>query len=239
MGKGDEAATNEAVTVIRVSRAVRFLVFVAGTLLLIHLLVLVAKHGLGHGRLLGAVRFFHFDEESNLPTWFSSVLALIGAALFSVLWRRFPLGGRRAHAWLLLSFCFVYISIDEVGLIHEQLIVPVREQFGMSGPLYFAWVVPYGLAVLILAMAFVPFVRRLDSGDRGRFITAAVVYLTGALGGDLIGGWLYESLEGQRTLAYDLVTTCEETLEMAGLILLIRAQLLMLRNRPVMQLSLG
>lgn len=240
VAKEDEAATSEALTVIRVSAVVRFLALVAGGLLLIHLLVLIANHGFGHGRLLGLVRLLHFDREANLPTWFSSVIALVAAALFAVLWRQFPLGGRRAHAWLLLSFCFCYISIDEVAQIHEQLMVPVRERLDLSGLLYFSWVVPYGLAVLILAMVLLPFVRRLDSEDRGRFITAAVVYLTGALGVELIGGWLFESLNGQSTLVYDLVTTCEETLEMAGLILLIRAQLLLLRVRPAMiQLGLG
>ncbi len=74
---------------------------------------------------------------------------------------------------------------------------------------------------------------------RWRLIVAAVVYLTGAVGVELVGGLIYESLGEQRNLTYDLVITCEETLEMTGLILLIRAQLLFLRKHlPVMRLSL-
>lgn len=236
---GTPRAARDPRAVIDVSRVVRGLAFVAGGLVLLHLLGLVSKYALGHGNVFGLVPFFDLDLEANAPSWFSSALAFIGAALFLLLWRQVPLDGKRSRVWLFLSFLFVYISIDEFASIHERLIIPVRETFDLSGLLYFAWVVPYGMLVAILAVALLPFLRRLDPEVRRRFIIAAIVFLSGAVGMELIGGRLYESLDQQRNLTYDLITTCEEILEMTGLILLIRAQLLLLRQRrPVTQVSL-
>jgi hypothetical protein len=231
--------THPPSTTIDVSRVVGWLALAAGGLVLIHLLGLVSTYAFGHGRLLGIVPFFDLDLEVNAPTWYSSVLALMGASLFLILWRQVPLDGKRRRPWFVLSMLFVYISVDEFASLHERLIVPVRESLSLSGLLYFAWVVPYGLAVAILAVALLSFVSRLEPVVRVRFITAAVVYLSGAIGMELIGGWLFESNGQQRNLTYDLVATCEEILEMAGLILLIRAQLLLLRqHRPIMEVSL-
>ncbi len=226
-------------TFIDVAKVVRALFLAAGGLVLLHLVGLVSAYGFGHGNVFGVVPFFHLDLEVNAPSWFSSVLALVGAALFFVIWRRLLFDGKRSLEWFLLSVIFVFISVDESASLHEMLIVPVRDWLGLSGLLYFAWVVPYGLAVLILTVALLPFLRRLEGEVRWRLIVAAVVYLAGAVGVELVGGLIYESLGEQRNLTYDLVITCEETLEMAGLILLIRAQLLFLRKHlPVMRLSL-
>ena len=224
---------------IDVAKVVRALFLAAGGLVLLHLLGLVSTYGFGHGNVFGFVPFFNLDLEDNAPSWFSAVLAPAGACLFFVIWRRLLFEGKRSLQWLLLSLIFVFISVDESASLHEMLITPVREWLDLSGLLYFAWVVPYGLAVLILATTLLPFILRLEREVRRRLILAAVVYLGGALGLELVGGLIYESLGEQRNLTYDLVITCEETLEMAGLILLIRAQLLFLRKHlPVMQLSL-
>jgi hypothetical protein len=87
------------------------------------------------------------------------------------------------------------------------------------------------LCVAILGLSLWPFFRRLEPEVRHRFATSAVVYLSGAIGMELIGGWVFESLAEQRNLTYDLITSVEETLEFVGLILLVRAQLLLLAER--------
>jgi hypothetical protein len=226
-------------TEVDVSKVVRALFLAAGGLVVVHLLGLVSTYGFGHGNVLGLVPFFNLDQEVNAPSWFSSALALVGAGLFFVLWRRLLFDGKRSREWLILSLIFVFVSVDESVSVHERLIRPVREWLDLSGLLYFAWVVPYGLAVVILAVALLPFFWRLEPEAWQRFIMAAAIYLTGAVGLELIGGLLFESLGEKRNLAYDLVITCEESLEMAGLILLIRAQLLSLgKHHPVMQVSL-
>ena len=47
-------------------------------------------------------------------------------------------------------------------------------------------------------------------------MSAAVVYVAGALGVEALGG-MYAETHGQRNLVYGLITTVEETLEMAGM----------------------
>ncbi|HSN81273.1 MAG TPA: hypothetical protein VLS88_01735 [Polyangiales bacterium] len=214
-----------------VSKTVTILFLAMLGLILMHALGLVSRYVYGDDYVFGLVPFFDLDHERNAPSWFASVLALAGAALFFLLWRLVPRADKPSRAWLFLSLVFVFVSVDEFASIHEELIVPVRDWLHLSGLFYFAWVVPYGLCVAILGISLWPFFRRMEPEVRHRFAAAAVVYLSGAIGMELIGGWVFESLAEQRNLTYDLITSVEETLEFVGLILLVRAQLLLLAER--------
>ena len=46
-------------------------------------------------------------------------------------------------------------------------------------------------------------------------IISAVIFISGALGFELIGGFWYE-LRGDENIIYAILTTCEESLEMFG-----------------------
>ncbi len=48
---------------------------------------------------------------------------------------------------------YTFLAIDETAQIHEKLIAPIRVAFGLTGALYFAWVIPYGIGVLVLALS--------------------------------------------------------------------------------------
>jgi hypothetical protein len=70
---------------------------------------------------------------------------------------------------------------------------------------------------------------------------SSVVYITGALGLEMIGG-RYLEVSGQAALdrspAYVVLTTAEETLEMIGLVLCTYALLVLLQERGGVTLSL-
>jgi hypothetical protein len=53
---------------------------------------------------------------------------------------------------------------------------------------------------------------------------AAILYIGGAIGVELIGG-RYAELHGEENWTYSMITTVEESLEMAGLIVFIWALL--------------
>jgi hypothetical protein len=57
----------------------------------------------------------------------------------------------------------------------------------------------------------------LPKQPRFYFITAAALYIGGALGMEIIGG-VYADFDGQQNLAYALFTNLEEVLEMLGVI---------------------
>ena len=93
-----------------------------------------------------------------------------------------------------------------------------------GGPLHFPWVVPYGIATLVLALAYAKFVWELPKDTRARFVTAGVTFLTDALGIEMLGA-READLHDTTTVTYCLLYSLEEVLEMLGIILFIYALL--------------
>jgi len=113
------------------------------------------------------------------------------------------------------------MSVDEASSIHELAIRPLRSALGVqAGVLYFTWVVPAGAAVLLVGIAYLRFVLHLPAATRRLFVIAGGVYVGGALGLELIGGYL-ASHHGGEGLAYLAEVTIEETMEMSGAVLFI------------------
>ena len=94
----------------------------------------------------------------------------------------------------------------------------------MPGALHFAWIIPGTLLVLVLALFYYAFCTRLPQPMNKLALWAAVLFLGGCVGFEMIGGY-YSTLHGEMNLAYSSLTTGEESLELAGLVLFIRALL--------------
>ena len=177
--------------------------------------------------LFGLVPLFNLDYERSIPTFYSAITLLFCAALLAII-----ANVGKSHAaryprhWLALSFIFLFLSADEMLALHERLIGPIRAAFHTSGLLYFAWVIPYGVLLLIFLALFHPFWKRLPTFTRRQFLIAGSLYVLGALGFDLLGGYYYD-LRGDniRDVVYAILFTTEELLEMAGVILFIYALL--------------
>jgi hypothetical protein len=169
------------------------------------------------------VQLFYLDAEQNIPTFFSTYLLLFAAlllAVISVLERN-----RKASDvlyWAILSFGFLFMALDEQFAFHERLIWPVQKMFGGGhyGIFNVAWVIPGIALVSVLGLFFLRFWWRLPVKTRLTFFIAAIFYLGGCVGFEIIGGH-YEALHGQRNLTYVMLATIEESLEMAGAIIFI------------------
>ena len=171
-------------------------------------------------KLYGLILLFDIDAEYNIPTFFSMLLLLFAALLLSVI----TILERRRTAshvfhWAILSFGFLFMAIDEVVAIHERLVNPLRRLLGTGnlGIFNFAWVIPGIALVLVLALFFLKFWLRLPAKTRLTFLMAAVIYIGGCIGFELIGGH-YAELNGIHNLTYSMLTTVEESLEMTGVI---------------------
>ncbi len=202
----------------------RILGVLALMLILASLAGQVAKFQFGYENLMGLVPLFNVDGERNIPAFFSTLLLVFASLLLAVL---FILNKKTPSAayWAALSLGFLVMTYDEAFSIHENLVVPIQNLLG-EGPLgifYFAWVIPGITLVLALTPFFVRFWFDLDAKTRLYFFIAAVVYLGGSLGVEMIGGRYVET--HQRGLVYCLIVTFEESLEMLGLILFIRGLL--------------
>ena len=64
----------------------------------------------------------------------------------------------------------------------------------------------------------------LPTKTRRLFVVAAIVYIVGVIGTELIAGW-YVELYGRNNLTYSFLAMLEETLEMIGIIVFIYALL--------------
>ncbi|MEG4516660.1 MULTISPECIES: hypothetical protein [unclassified Microcoleus] len=166
-------------------------------------------------------KVFNVDAERNLPTFYSCLALLFTSLLLGVIAYAKNLDtDRYKNHWKVLSFIFLYLCLDEAGQLHEKLIDPTRMLLNASGFLYFTWIVPFGFLVAIFLLSYSKFVFHLPVATRKLFVSACALYIGGAIGMELPGGYL-SSTTGEGGLAYALVTTLEESLEMVGIVVFI------------------
>jgi hypothetical protein len=77
--------------------------------------------------------------------------------------------------------------------------------------------------VLLVGLADLPFLAALPAPTRGLFIVAGAVYVGGAVGMELVEGYVVEDYHGTENLAFIVASTVEEGLEMVGIVIFIRA----------------
>lgn len=156
---------------------------------------------------------FSLSEEANVPTWYSSVLLFSCALLLwghAVQAQRTPTPRWTWH-WRGLALTFLAISMDEVASFHERINATAH----LGGALYYAWVIPFGAAVIVVGVFCLPFLAALPRPTRLRFVAAGALYVGGALGVELIlGAWADQ--HGPMNLTYRLIDAVEEGGEIAG-----------------------
>lgn len=176
---------------------------------------------------LKTIAKLNLDEEKNsLPTWYQSSTLLLSSLLLLVIGlARREQKDRDAKYWWLLSFVFLFLSLDESISIHEQMTMPLRTAFHFEGFLFLSWVIPAGILVALLGAVLMKFLFRLPPATRYLMICAGFVYIAGAVGVEMVGA-NYMFLKNNPTdigldFTYILITTFEELLEMAGIALFI------------------
>ncbi|UVT19503.1 MAG: multidrug transporter [Nitrospira sp.] len=208
-------------TIVRVLSAITF------SLLAASIAGQLAKHELGYDDAYGIIRLFNVDTEGNVPTFFSSFLLLLASlllAVISALKRRSS--DSRWRQWAVLSYVLLYMAVDEASGIHELLHRPADWLLGerLSRMLYFSWII-FGIAFVIgFALSYLNFFFSLPSKTRKQFLAAAATFLSGGMGMELVGGF-YGGSHGLQNFQYSMLSTMEEGLEMAGVIVLISALL--------------
>jgi len=197
------------------------LLCLVSVLLFMNILGLISSFYLGHGRLHGLIALFNFDSEKNIPTLYSSLALLFSSALLSIIAFIHKRNGSAYYYWLGLAIIFLFLSIDETSSIHERLIIPVRESLHTSGALFFAWVIPYGIALIIFIATYLKFLIGLPKKIMVLFIISGATFVSGAIGFELLGGWQADLSGTDNNLVYSIFYTCEESLEMLGIVIFI------------------
>jgi hypothetical protein len=172
------------------------------------------------------LQVLNVEAEASVPAWFSSALLLL-CSLLALNTR--ATGGNHAacHAgrWKVLALLLLLMSMDEEVGLHERLTDPLRSALSAGGPFYYAWVIPGVIFVLAFALAYRGFLLDLPRETRGLFAVAGILYVCGALILEMAGG-SYADSYGVDAIAYLMMTSFEEYLEMVGLCTLLYALML-------------
>lgn len=185
-------------------------------LVLIHIGLAILNYGFGHHHVFGLNSLFHLDREQNFPTWFSTLILFTSSLLLFII-HGIISEIKPNKFWLFLSIIFLYLSADEMVSLHERLIVPLRHTLNLTGIFYYGWIVVGLIFVCFVGILSIPFLRKLPKKASTHFVLAGAIYVLGAIGMEMVGGYL-ESLQLQYTVLYVTIITIEETLEMSGII---------------------
>jgi hypothetical protein len=115
---------------------------------------------------------------------------------------------------------FAYVSLDELARLHEG----ANRFFDQGGVLYFGWVIPAAILLLLLGLLYLRFLLALPRPLLRRFLLAAAAYVGGALGVELLLGW-WTDRAGDDNFVYALIDWVEESLEMIGVAIFVDALL--------------
>lgn len=194
-------------------------------------MALILKFSSDNFFIKGMASLFDFNKEANIPTLYSTVSLLVCTFLLLYIYWMANRGNNKRHRpyWLFFSLIFVFLAIDEISSIHEVLTVIIRNSYSVSGFLYYAWVIPYVMGIVLLGFIIIPFLSALPKNIRSLFITAGMVFLSGAVGMEMVGG-MQDELYGKLNLEYMVYYTLEEFLEMLGVAIFIYALLTHIAN---------
>jgi len=173
-----------------------------------------------HGLIAGLIWLFDLDQERNIPTLYSSIALVIASIL--LLWISIIHKNLKSpyKAWFVLSLIFLFLAIDELASIHERLTGITRDAFKTSGFLYYAWVIPYGIALVVFIISYSKFLFDLPKSTMILFLVSGTTFVSGAIGFEMLGG-RQANLYGTDNLLYPFYYTCEESLEMIGIAIFI------------------
>ena len=172
-----------------------------------------------------ATRRLALGHEPSVANWYSSLALLASAILAWIVAVHENRAGRpyRFH-WFALAILLALLALDEAVMIHELADRVTQEWLDTDGILYFAWVIPGAAFTLLVGIGFLGFLRHLESRTRRFVLSAGVIFISGALGVEMIEGVLMGT-HGLASVPFTLAISLEEGLEMFGIVLLIYALL--------------
>lgn len=173
---------------------------------------------------------FYLDEESSFPTLYAAAMLLLCSALLAgIALSRSAVGARYVWRWRFLAAIFLYLFADEMLQIHEKANGPLRSALGTDGLLYYAWIIPAVILLLVFGVLYARFVIALPAEIRLLFLAAGLLYVAGAAGLEMVGGY-YASSSGVESAGYVAESNVEELLEMLGTAMFVYALLQYMRS---------
>ena len=217
--------TNEKRNTVSISSICRTLWITVAVLLAIHVILTVVHYRVSELPWL-LRQIFDVDEEDSLPTWYSaSALLLTSFVLWINARARRQTGDKLHWYWYGLAGGFLLLSVDEIAGMHETL----------NSLIEISWAIPGGILAAFVGGIYLHFLFQIDRKTAIQFVIGGALFVGGAVGVELATESFAENdeLGNNRldTLAYYLWTTLEEAMEMAGVLVFLRALLLWMKEQ--------
>ena len=154
-------------------------------------------------------RLFDLDQEYNFPSFYSFLVLAYAGAISLVLFLR-----ERNIWWIGLGILFIYLSLDEALLIHEQLAEPLRRilALGNESLFYHAWVIPAITLTALIGLYLIAAYRRGQiSLSANKFIVYVFLMALGSIALEILGSKTYLNI-----VFYRMVTIMVEELYEMG-----------------------
>ena len=205
-------------------RTTKILLFLSLLFFILGFFYITNRYLLGEIESLNFLSNFSLNDEINAPAFFSSFILFYSAVLLgkiTFLKRR----DRYYYEWAGLSFTFFYLAVDEAFSIHEGMkyarkILVLDKDNALYND---AWVF-IGIAfITVFFLAYLRFLKSLNKRVQSLFLLSAGIYILGALGLEIIGGY-WEFFQG-KDFIHAFLVSIEELLEMFGIILFINTLL--------------
>lgn len=207
-------------------RAFKYLAAVISVLMLANVIAIYLKFNSKTVFANAFFKLFDVNTESNIPSLYSTITLFVCAILLFLIHFIENSKQKKLGYWSFLGLIFLFLAVDENIELHERIMGLVRNTFHLTGFFYYAWIVPYFLAVFLLGCYYLPFLLKLPRSIMYHFIIAFTLFIGGAVGMEMIGG-RHDSLYGQDVILA-MYYSIEELLEMLGIAVFIKGLLLYL-----------
>jgi hypothetical protein len=159
------------------------------------------------------------NAEQNIPTWFSASVLLLNSVLLAAISSVKRAAGEKyvAH-WKALSVTFLILSMDEIVGVHDRTNSLLSSVLLTGGIFTYSWVIPWSAFVLFFLLAYLRFFRALPKRSKWLFFAAGTLYVGGALGLEMVVGYMISTADGRAQISFRFEQTIEELLEMTGAI---------------------
>ena len=191
----------------------------------LHSIALTIFFYTGDQELIKITDYVDLDVEKNIPSFYSAFAIFLCSLLFFCISSLEKKQVRTRCYWLGLATVFLFLSLDEAFVLHEGLgdlteeYIKTTGIFQVTGLLYFPSMIPYGILTTFLGLLYFRFILHLPRKTTVLLILSAIVFLTGAVAFDMLGGREAE-VNGFYSVTYTVLYTIEEFLEMSGIVLL-------------------
>jgi hypothetical protein len=192
------------------------------------------------------LRLFDANEETTLHSmWSICLLAAVAAIAVVIGLARRNVGDRSWRWWIAAGAIAATLSLDESVALHESLGEAARVALGPSiaaGPVFYVWVVPAAISVVLCLVVFSPFIVRLPRGIMLEAGAGVALYVVGAIGLQMVYAVLSGVLNPARpdeAVVLDTIIGVEEFLEVLGASLVLHALLRHLRDHVLARAPLG